>query len=505
MLFLPFLSQVTRAEIIEIMRRHNCYDESSLDFMSRLLERSGTGEATHWPPGTVKLIRPDVSPAVFVTQREKDAAAAAGAETSSTAAATASSSTSVRTKAVPVVPPASGVSRRGASAPESSSSRKTSSAAVEDPVSSAASSTSSPTDAAMPSNAIAVPDRSMGAARAVAETVLCKCFEDLLVRTRVKTRDIDFLIINCSLFCPTPSLTSIVARRFGLKPTVRTYNLGGMGCSASIIAIDLAKQLLQNRSNSIAVVLSTEEITQCMYLGNQKAMLLQNTLFRVGGSAMLLSNKLADGFRAKYKLLHTVRVQDLSERAMNAVYQCEDSAGVRGISLSKDITDVAGSALKNNLTILGPQILPIREQAKVLWSMAKRKLIPVINSAADAVGMRNIPGTAGNETPGRCVQSIGCGLNACRRRTVSLARVTLVPHCSLTTIAVNLDPQSINPSNRPIKSFSRRLTKTPIYVPDFKRAINHFCIHAGGRAVIDGIEGACERACCCCSCVCCVS
>ena len=30
--------------------------------------------------------------------------------------------------------------------------------------------------------------------------------------------------------------------------------------------------------------------------------------------------------------------------------------------------------------------------------------------------------------------------------------------------------------------------KTPPYIPDFKKAFQHFCIHAGGRAIIDGLE-----------------
>lgn len=138
-----------------------------------------------------------------------------------------------------------------------------------------------------------------------------------------------------------------------------------MGCSASVVSIDLAKQLLQNRSNSIAVVLSTEEISQQLYLGNERSMLVQNTLFRVGGAAILLSNKTIDGFRAKYKLLQTVRVQDNSDVAHHVVYQCEDPTGLKGIALGKEITKVAGKALLANLTILGPSVLPISEQVCV--------------------------------------------------------------------------------------------------------------------------------------------
>ena len=37
-------------------------------------------------------------------------------------------------------------------------------------------------------------------------------------------------------------------------------------------------------------------------------MIVSNCLFRLGGAAMLLSNKRSDASRAKYDLLHTVRV-----------------------------------------------------------------------------------------------------------------------------------------------------------------------------------------------------
>jgi 3-ketoacyl-CoA synthase len=43
--------------------------------------------------------------------------------------------------------------------------------------------------------------------------------------------------------------------------------------------------------NSTALVLSTENMTQNWYFGNDKSMLIPNCLFRTGGAGILLSNK----------------------------------------------------------------------------------------------------------------------------------------------------------------------------------------------------------------------
>jgi 3-ketoacyl-CoA synthase len=68
--------------------------------------------------------------------------------------------------------------------------------------------------------------------------------------------------------------------RFNFRSDIRSYNLGGMGCSAGLISIDLAKNLLASRPGALALVVSTENITPNLYLGNQRSMQLQNTLFR---------------------------------------------------------------------------------------------------------------------------------------------------------------------------------------------------------------------------------
>lgn len=50
---------------------------------------------------------------------------------------------------------------------------------------------------------------------------------------------------TCSIFCPTPSLTSMVVNHFGMRTDVQSYHLGGMGCSNGVVAVNLINDLLK--------------------------------------------------------------------------------------------------------------------------------------------------------------------------------------------------------------------------------------------------------------------
>ena len=82
-------------------------------------------------------------------------------------------------------------------------------------------------------------------ARKEAEMVIFGTIDQLLAKTRVKTKEIGILVVNCGLFCPTPCLSSMIVNHYDLPCNILSYNLSGMGCSAGLISIKLANQLLQ--------------------------------------------------------------------------------------------------------------------------------------------------------------------------------------------------------------------------------------------------------------------
>jgi 3-ketoacyl-CoA synthase len=153
----------------------------------------------------------------------------------------------------------------------------------------------------------------MKISQAEVEAVVFGCLDELFEKTKVKPKDIGVLVVNCSLFNPTPSLSAMIVNKYKMRGNICSFNLGGMGCSASVITIDLAKDILQAHHGGgggggiYAIVVSTEKITQNWYYKNQRSMLIPNCLFRLGGAAILLSNRARDRSRFKYKLDHVVR------------------------------------------------------------------------------------------------------------------------------------------------------------------------------------------------------
>ncbi|KAK9292722.1 hypothetical protein L1049_020701 [Liquidambar formosana] len=242
------------------------------------------------------------------------------------------------------------------------------------------------------------------------EAVFFSVVENLFTKHKINPKSIDILVTNCSVVCPTPSLAAMIINKFGFRSNVMSYNLSGMGCSAGMLSISLVTSLLRVHKNSMALVLSMESICSNPYFGNDKSMLVANCLFRMGGAAILLSNRPQDKEIAKYELQHIVRTHlGSKDAAYKCVVQDVDDEGQVGVSLSRTLLQVAGEALKTNIATLGPLVLPYSEQIKFALSSAWKKIWP----------------------PSR---------------------------------------------------------KRGTYVPDFRKSFDHFCIHAGGKTVINVIK-----------------
>lgn len=242
-----------------------------------------------------------------------------------------------------------------------------------------------------------------------ATTIMFSIITELLNKNNINPKAIDILISNNSMFSPTPSLSAMVVKKFRMRSNIKSFNLSGMGCSAGIISVGLAKDLLRVHQNSLALIVSTEMLSLNWYTGKNPSMLLTNCLFRMGGAAILMSSRSQDKEKAKYELQHLVRTNKaLDDRSYGCVFQDVDSECKQGVSISKSILQVAADVLKVNIATLGSMVLPYSEQLMYAFSVIRRKI-----------------------------------------------------------------------------RISRR---TDLYIPNFKSAFGHFCIHAGGKAVIQAIE-----------------
>lgn len=258
------------------------------------------------------------------------------------------------------------------------------------------------------------PVTTMAYAREECEMVFTGCMDELFARTGVAPADIDILIVTCSLFNPTPSIAAMIINHYKMREDIQSFNLSGMGCSAGVAAVDMARQLLERQfPEANCLIFSHENITQNWYLGKLKGMLIPNCLFRMGGACVLLTNRRACAATAKYELRTTARQHcGARDSAYTAIFQREDAEGHVGVKLSRELFPEVSAAMARHLATLAPRVLPLAELVRYVLAELRSR-------AARALGGK---GT-------RCV-------------------------------------------------------------PDFKRAFEHFCIHSGGRAIIDGMQQA---------------
>ncbi|KAI4302371.1 hypothetical protein MLD38_038124 [Melastoma candidum] len=208
------------------------------------------------------------------------------------------------------------------------------------------------------------------------EDVLFSTLNRLFSRTEILPKDVDILVVNVSLFSPAPSLASRIVNKYRMRSNIKTYNLSGMGCSASLVAVDLVDRLFATCRNSYAIVVSTESLTPSWYVGKERSMILSNCLFRSGGCSMLLTNREALKHRALLKLKCSVRTHlGSDDMAHRCCYQVEDDNGHLGFRLTKDLTGAASRAFSANLRVIVPTILPLTALVGHVTSSILRRVI----------------------------------------------------------------------------------------------------------------------------------
>ncbi|CAM0913946.1 unnamed protein product [Alopecurus aequalis] len=247
---------------------------------------------------------------------------------------------------------------------------------------------------------------SLSSSRDEAEQVIFAAIDDLFAKTSISPGEIDILVANCSGFTPTPSFTSMIVNKYKLRGDIRDVSLSGMGCSAGVISLEVAKNILQVAPRGAhAMVVSTEITSLINYTGKNRTMLLPGALFRMGAAAALLSTSRS---KSRFRLKHLVRtITAAQDRSYLCASMMEDDEGQTGVHLSKDLVAIAGETLKANIAAIGTIVLPPSEKLLFALSFIGQKVL------------------------GR---------------------------------------------------------KIKLYVPNFRTAFEHFCIHSGGRAVIDAVQ-----------------
>ncbi|CAA7061208.1 unnamed protein product [Microthlaspi erraticum] len=200
--------------------------------------------------------------------------------------------------------------------------------------------------------------------------------DNLFANTNVDPKDVGILVVNCSIFCPTPSLSAMIVNKYKL-----TEVTSGHSTSAEWVAApELSGWILLK--------------TCCCYIGTRTQLLSrQRTLLSTGISVTTspcwyrtacfesvalrfccrTSLGTRDGLSTGSCMSSGLTVEQTTKLSLR-LSTGEDDTGKKGVFLSKDLMAIAGETLKTNFTTLGPLVLPVSEQILYFTTLLAKKL-----------------------------------------------------------------------------------------------------------------------------------
>ncbi|PIN16744.1 Very-long-chain 3-oxoacyl-CoA synthase [Handroanthus impetiginosus] len=174
--------------------------------------------------------------------------------------------------------------------------------------------------------------------------------DQLFRKTGVSLQEIDVLVVNVSLLAPVPSLTTMIINHYKMRDDIKSFNLTGMGCSASLISINLVQNISKSHKNAFALVVAR-------------------------GCSILLTNKRAFKNRAKLRLKCLVLTHlGASDEAHTCCMEKEDSEGRHGVYIGRNLPKMATLAFTRNIAGIAKKALPLKELILYIMLKYTRKL-----------------------------------------------------------------------------------------------------------------------------------
>ncbi|WIA33064.1 hypothetical protein OEZ86_006220 [Tetradesmus obliquus] len=224
------------------------------------------------------------------------------------------------------------------------------------------------------------PKTDLHSAQAEAKMVYGQVISEVLRKTGLAATDIDILITNTSIYCPTPSIASMVINMFSMREDVQAYHLGGMGCAFGVVGLNMVRDMLKAHPGKTCLFVSSEIITGAFYPGHRKEALVTNALFRMGGTASILTNNPAWRSRSKYQLQHCLRVHTgASDRAYNALNWEPDEEGINGMVITKTLPSEAANVLEKGVRRMTPRIMTWGQYAEAAVNYIQQAAAQVSN------------------------------------------------------------------------------------------------------------------------------